>query len=71
MSKVKSPVERGRMGAKAFLRKVAPEERQEIARTAAVARWQKTPKAARREAARKAVHARWAREKAKKGKGEA
>jgi hypothetical protein len=60
MSRVKSPAERGRMGAKAFLRKVAPEDRQEIARTAAVARWRKTTKEQRREIARKAVQARWA-----------
>ncbi len=57
------------MGAKAFLRKVAPEDRQEIARTAAVARWRKTPKAVRREAARKAVQARWAKTKNTKAEG--
>ena len=61
MLKVKSPAERGRLGARAFLRNVAPKDRREIARLAALARWGRTPKAKRRAAARMAVLARWSR----------
>ena len=52
------------MGAKAFLVKVTPEKRREIARKAAAARWKRATKAERSEAARHAVLARWASVKA-------
>ncbi len=60
------PQDSGRVGGTRRMAALTPQERTQLARTAAHARWQGVSKAARSEAARKAVLARWTRAKAKK-----
>ena len=57
------PTVSGRLGGLASKRNLSRQERQVIARDAAIARWQQVPAKVRSEAARKAVKARWAKAK--------
>lgn len=60
-------VERSRRGGRARANALTAEQRQEIARSGAVALNKRMTKAQRRAAARKAVQARWARARRSKG----